>query len=214
MKITHFGHACVVVETGGSRLLIDPGSLSDPEDPGDIDAMLFTHSHVDHLDPATVSHIYSSRAPKTVVADRDSRQILNVIGITDVSTADSADGVRLDVAGVRVAATTVAHATIHCDLPHPVNNAYVIDDRLLHPGDAFWVPPQPVDVLLLPIGGPWMKLGEAVDYLRAVAPKVAIPIHQGGLSAPHRGLHGDVLCKLAPSGTEMLELPHGEPVSL
>jgi L-ascorbate metabolism protein UlaG (beta-lactamase superfamily) len=28
MRLTHLGHACVLVESGGSRLLIDPGVYS------------------------------------------------------------------------------------------------------------------------------------------------------------------------------------------
>ncbi|MCT7660729.1 MBL fold metallo-hydrolase [Mycobacterium deserti] len=215
MKITHFGHACVLVETNASRLLIDPGSMSEPQrSSGDIDAILFTHSHIDHLHLPTVQELIHTRMPRTIVADTDSDRVLADADITNVTVADDAAGVKLDVAGVDVVATKVPHATIHCELPHPVNNTYLFDGRLLHPGDAFWYPSQAVDVLLLPIGGPWMKLAEAVDYLRLVAPKVVIPIHQGGLAKPHRDLHSDILSKLSPAGTEFLPLASGESVSL
>ena len=49
----------------------------------------------------------------------------------------------------------------------------------MHPGDALFVPDEPVDVLATPAAAPWMKISEAVDYLRAVAPTRAVPIHQG-----------------------------------
>ncbi len=49
----------------------------------------------------------------------------------------------------------------------------------MHPGDALFVPDEPVDVLATPAAAPWMKISEAVDYLRAVAPARAVPIHQG-----------------------------------
>ena len=40
----------------------------------------------------------------------------------------------------------------------------------MHPGDALFTPGEPVDVLATPAAAPWMKISEAVDYLRAVAP--------------------------------------------
>lgn len=211
MQITHLGHACVLIEIDGKRLLIDPGTLSTPGDvSGDIDAILITHSHADHLDVAAVLDLLAARSPESLMADADSTRILADAGIANVDAVDSPDGVHLDVAGVPVDATTVPHATIHCDLPGLANNTYFIGGSVLHPGDAFWSPAEPVDVLLLPIGGPWMKLSESVDYLRSVAPRVAIPIHQGGLAAAHRGLHCDLLRKLGPAGTEIHTLTEGE----
>ena len=215
MQITHLGHACVLVDIDGTRLLIDPGTMSTPQDAGgDVDAILFTHSHVDHLDVPAVQDLVSAHLPKMLVADADSAQTLAEARITDVDTVDSPDGARLEVAGVAVDVTTVPHATIHCDLPGLSNNTYLINDAILHPGDAFWTPSQPVDVLLLPIGGPWMKLSEAVEYLRAVAPRVAIPIHQGGLAPAHRELHTGLLRKLGPPDTEVRTLEQGQPTSV
>ena len=37
-------------------------------------------------------------------------------------------------------------------------------------------------MLGLPTGAPWLKLSEAVDFLRAVAPRTAVPIHEAVLS--------------------------------
>jgi L-ascorbate metabolism protein UlaG (beta-lactamase superfamily) len=210
MHLTHLGHACVLIEIDGTGVLIDPGSLSTPTKARGVDAMLFTHSHVDHLDTTAVAELLRSNSPRDMVADSASAQILRDAGLEEVAVLDSPSMARLDVAGIGVDATTVPHATIHCDLPSPANNTYLIADAILHPGDAFWHPGRPVGVLLLPIGGPWMKLSESIDYLRAVSPKVAIPIHQGGLAAAHRALHCDVLTKLAPAGTRLLPLVEGE----
>ena len=35
-----------------------------------------------------------------------------------------------------------------------------------------------------PIDGPWLKLSEAVDYVRAVRPETVLPIHEGELTDP------------------------------
>ena len=51
MRITHLGHSCLLVETGAQRLLLDPGSFTPGfEDLEDLDAVLVTHQHVDHVD--------------------------------------------------------------------------------------------------------------------------------------------------------------------
>ena len=76
------------------------------------------------------------------------------------------------------------HAVIHPEIPVIDNISYLVGDgdhpaRLMHPGDALFIPGEPVDVLATPAAAPWMKISEAVDYLRAVAPARAVPIHQG-----------------------------------
>ena len=76
------------------------------------------------------------------------------------------------------------------------------------------MPPGQVRILLLPAGGPWMKLGESIDYLRAVAPGIAIPIHQAGLADLHRHLPYQVFRGLAPAGTTVRVLDHGIPADL
>ena len=59
----------------------------------------------------------------------------------------------------------------------------------MHPGDALFTPGEPVDVLATPAAAPWMKISEAVDYLRAVAPTRAVPIHQAIIEPNARGIY-------------------------
>ena len=56
MQVTHFGHACVLVEQGTARILIDPGQWSDGFGGlRDLDGILITHRHPDHLDVQAVA---------------------------------------------------------------------------------------------------------------------------------------------------------------
>ena len=50
MKITKFGHCCLLIETKGKRVLTDPGSYTVEAHSKitDIDYLLFTHEHQDH----------------------------------------------------------------------------------------------------------------------------------------------------------------------
>ncbi len=80
------------------------------------------------------------------------------------------------------------------DIPIIDNISYLVGDaghaaRLMHPGDALFVPDEPVEVLAAPAAAPWMKISEAVDFLRAVAPQHAVPIHQGVVAEQAKGIY-------------------------
>ena len=60
MRITKFGHACIRVEHDGHTVVIDPGGFTQPEAVDGADAVLITHEHPDHYDPA---HLARTDAP-------------------------------------------------------------------------------------------------------------------------------------------------------
>jgi L-ascorbate metabolism protein UlaG (beta-lactamase superfamily) len=104
------------------------------------------------------------------------------------------------------------HAVIHPDIPVVPNNAYLVDGTHLHPGDSYTPPPEPVDVLFLPTGAPWLKVSEAVDYLRAVAPRTAVPIHEAVLSRP--AMHYGMFERLGPEKTTIQVLDREQATTL
>jgi L-ascorbate metabolism protein UlaG (beta-lactamase superfamily) len=60
MRLTHLGHACLLAEVGDARMLFDPGVLSGFDDVRDLDAVLVTHQHPDHLDPARLGPLLAA----------------------------------------------------------------------------------------------------------------------------------------------------------
>jgi hypothetical protein len=74
------------------------------------------------------------------------------------------------------------------------------------------VPDAEVELLGLPSGAPWLKASEAVDYLRAVRPRVVMPIHEAALSMPK--ITYALFDQLKPAGTELRVIDGGEPVDL
>jgi len=91
-----------------------------------------------------------------------------------------APGERFDP-GAPVTAVGEWHAVIHEDLPRFHNSGFVLEadgTTVYHPGDAFTLPDRPVDVLLLPVSGPWNKLAEVVDFARAVGAPRNLAIHE------------------------------------
>jgi L-ascorbate metabolism protein UlaG (beta-lactamase superfamily) len=126
-----------------------------------------------------------------------------------------ADGQELDVGGVGVRVAGRDHAVIHPDIPVVPNVGYLIGGRLFHPGDAFTEPGQPVEVLAVPAAAPWLKLSESIDYLRAVRPKVAVPVHDLVLSDAGRSIHYRQLEQLGGKGGATLRsLDDGAPAEL
>ena len=103
------------------------------------------------------------------------------------------------------------HALIHPLVGPPVANVgYLIDGAVYHPGDSFTVPPQPVDVLMIPIHAPWSKIGEVLDFAIAVRAPRVFQIHDAllndngsGLVDRHltniAGLYGSTYQRLAPT---------------
>ena len=54
-------------------------------------------------------------------------------------------------------------------------------------------------MLAVAIDAPWLKLAEAVDYVRAVGPRVAVPIHEGETTDPAK--YAGMLGAFSPEGT-------------
>ena len=216
MQIVHFGQSCVLAEAASARLLIDPGVYSSGfEDLTGLDAILVTHQHPDHLDIDRLPALMAANPGAELVADAGSAPQLAAAGLHHRVVHP---GEQLKLTDTTVNVIGGEHGVIHPEIPVVPNNGYLIDGgagTILHPGDSFILSgtdTSDIDVLLLPTVAPWFKLSEAVDYLRAVDPGLAVPIHQAILARPEK-FYG-FLRELAPTGTEVHVVTQGEALKL
>lgn len=192
MEIEHLGHACLRVSHDGTSLLLDPGGFS----PGLADrlgerplaAVLVTHAHGDHLDPELVPRLQDV-AGGGVLAEAGAADVVREAGgaaaLLEVGATHELGPFVVEVVGGQ-------HAVIHPDVPRVGNVGLLVragGTTLFHPGDAYDTIPGGVDVLAVPLNAPWARVGETVDFVRAVGPRVALPIHDALLQPDRREVY-------------------------
>ncbi len=188
MKITKHEHATLLLEKAGSALVIDPGLFLSAPEFSDVVGIVITHEHADHWTPDTV---------RRIVERNDGVRILGPAGVaaaaTDFEIEVVAAGDTAEVGPFTLRFFGSDHAVIHESIPGIDNVGVLVDDELYYPGDSYTVPDVAVGTLAAPIGAPWLKIGEAMDFVLAVAPQRAFYAHDMTLSAAGKGMHADRL---------------------
>jgi L-ascorbate metabolism protein UlaG (beta-lactamase superfamily) len=197
-SVRWLGHATVLLELGGTRVLTDPllrsrlGHLTRrvpvPDDVGKLDAALISHVHRDHLD---IPSLVALAGAPPIVVPAGAGAPLRERGFERVTELQ--EGGSTKVAGVRVTATAAHHRARRGPRSPWVPSLGVgIEEglRVYFAGDTDVYEAMeklaPLDVALLPVWGWGPKLGEghlnprtAAEALRLLRPRVAVPIHWG-----------------------------------
>jgi L-ascorbate metabolism protein UlaG (beta-lactamase superfamily) len=211
-RLTWLGHATVLLELGGLRVLTDPvlrGRVAHlrrhaaipPPISGPLDAVLISHAHRDHLDLPTLRAL--DPPPERIVVPGGVAHTLR--RLTGVEVRELAQGEALDLGdGARVRSVPALHESRRRPLG-PASDAvgFLIEAggrRVYFAGDtevfAGMAAIGPLDAALIPIWGWGPRLGpghmdpeQAVEALRLLRPALAIPIHWGTLLPIGAGRH-------------------------
>ena len=201
--IVYVGHATVLIEIDGTRILTDPllrdrvGFLRrckyriKKEWFQSLDAVLISHKHRDHLDISSLCRLDSSTR---FIVPKDVEQALKTEGLVNVEGVEVNDC--LDVGKVSVRITPARHRSRLSSLrlgssPNPIGYLVKGSRQIYFAGDTDLFDEmidlsKNLNVALLPVWGWGPTLGpghlnpeRAAEALKLLRPTVAIPIHWG-----------------------------------
>jgi L-ascorbate metabolism protein UlaG (beta-lactamase superfamily) len=202
--IRRLADSCLTVTTDEGTTLVDPGFFTfdgdevDLETIGDVQRVLITHEHGDHVKPEFVAWLLDRGSGVTVHANQAVADLLARHDIA-VSTTDPPG----------ISSEDVLHEVIPTGAAPP-NRSYTIDGVLTHPGDSYQ-PTTAAPVLALPLLIPWGSTTKSVEFARRLGPRQVVPIHDFYLSATGRQwVTGLVKNVLAGDGIEVVPLDWNE----
>lgn len=177
MKIKKLGHCCFVVEVAGKRVLTDPGSYSTLQNTEtNIDLVVITHEHPDHLHIDSVRELLKNNPNIKIITNTSVGKLLAEAGINFEILEDGNSG---EYGDVYLEAHGKLHTEIYQEFGMVENTGYFIGHDLFYPGDSFTNPNKPIDVLALPVAGPWMKIKDAINYALELKPRISFAVHDG-----------------------------------
>lgn len=210
MRITKHAHAHLTVEMHGRRLIIDPGMFSSDAVEADVDAVVVTHEHSDHWTAAHLQTILNRNPTATVYGPQSFAD-----AAIDVNVSVVKDGDRAAAGPFELRFSGSAHAPIHASFPPMSNVGVTVNGTLYHPGDSYELPQENVEIVAVPIGGPWHKLAESIDWLTQMKPAQLINVHDETLSAAGQDMAKDVLGRIASRwGGRYISLARGESIEV
>ena len=124
MKITRFVQSCLLIEDGGSRIVIDPSGEEASNDFGKLDAVLYTHEHGDHFDPELTKKFME--AGVSVYANASTAK--KIEGQPNLVT----DGQEFKVGTFDIKVLELPHCPMPNGSAGPQNVGYLINQKLFH----------------------------------------------------------------------------------
>jgi len=211
VKVTKYEHATLVVTTADRQLVIDPGMFLTPPEFGNTVAVVITHEHGDHWTEDNLRRILEISPDAKIYGPQG---VADAAAGFDVNVVEEGDTVEVEPFTLRFFGEK--HAVIHESIPVPDNVGVLVNDELYYPGDSYTVPAGvAVGTLAAPVGAPWLKIGDAMDFVLAVKPQRAFFSHEMTLSVAGKSMQADRLgWATEQNGGTWIPLEVGESVDL
>lgn len=176
MKITKFGHCCMLIEEKGVKVLTDPGVFTQVQnDLQGIDIVLITHEHQDHFHVESVKKILENNPNILIVTNSAVNKLLEAQGISNAQIVE--DTTLFEYKKLSFLGCGSKHEEIYKERGQVMNTGYFIGEKFYYGGDSFFVPPVKVEVLALPLSGPWVRIKDVIDFALSIKPKEVFPVH-------------------------------------
>lgn len=170
MKVTRYFQSCLLIEDNGVRILIDPcGQDKDIEKFGKLDAVLYTHEHMDHFD-ADVAEKFASGGADMYANASTAKQMKTQPKVVN-------DGEEIGIKDLKVKAMELPHCLMIDGSTSVHNTGYLVNGRLFHPGDGKELAGLRAEILAVPLNGPDISPHDAFVFGQQVGAKQLIPIH-------------------------------------
>ncbi|MCE9643511.1 MAG: MBL fold metallo-hydrolase [Candidatus Andersenbacteria bacterium] len=181
MTITKIGHCCLHIIENGVGILTDPGMFTNEQNSlTGISIIIITHEHGDHFHIDSVKEVLRNNPEAKIITNSAVAKLLEKQGIACEIVED---GQTTTIKEITISGFGKDHAVIYKTIPVVMNTGYLIASRFFLPGDAFITPNVPVEILGMPIAGPWMKISDSLDWALSIKPRVCIPIHDAILTS-------------------------------
>jgi len=89
----------------------------------------------------------------------------------------------VDFFGIKIEPHNCKHEEIFQELSQVENTGFFIGEKLFYPGDAYYNPGKPVEILALPVAGPWANVKNTINYALEIKPRICFPVHDGMLKS-------------------------------
>jgi len=182
MKISKYLHSCLVFELDGYKLLFDPGKFSfaeglvTPEMFAEVDSIIITHIHPDHLDINILDQILAlNNAP--IYTNTQVGEALTKAGLQHTVWKDGT----YNLGPFKLQAITVRHEPI-LDNPLPQMTGFIINDKVLHPVDSMedaLLGYKGIELLIMVTMAPFTNELRITDFADRLQPKQIFPVHDG-----------------------------------
>ncbi|MBS7564643.1 MBL fold metallo-hydrolase [Mucilaginibacter sp. Bleaf8] len=182
MRISKYLHSCLLFEQDDYQLLVDPGLFSFTEDLvheqqfANVNAIIVTHKHPDHLDINVLKSI-TSLSEATVYTNAEVGGLLAAEGLSYQLLQNGLNR----IGPFELEVFEVVHEPL-LDNPTPQMTAFIVNGKVLHPVDSFedkLLQHKGIELVLLPVMAPFTTEIKVAAFADQLQPKRILPVHDG-----------------------------------